>query len=66
MTIDAEQTFEKDHSISAHGGLRPTIPPPPMGRPKRHGPISAHIAPARSITSAGEHQRMVFTVVVDT
>ena len=26
----------------------------------------AHIAPARSITSAGEHQRMIFTVVVDT
>jgi hypothetical protein len=66
MTVDAEQTFEKDHSISAHGGLRPTIPPPPMGRPKRHGPIGAHIAPARSITSAGEHQRMIFTVVVDT
>jgi hypothetical protein len=66
MTIDAKQTFEKDHSISGHGDLLLTIPPPPVGRPKRHGPISAHITPARSITSAGEYQRMIFTVVIDT
>jgi hypothetical protein len=46
MTINAEQTFEKDHSISGHGDryLRPH-------RRQwvgwdRHGPISAHIAPA--------------------
>ena len=65
MTINAEQTFEKDHSISGHGNcyLRP---PPPVGRPKRHGPTSAHVAPARSITPAGEYQRMILTVVVDT
>ena len=29
--------------------LRPAVPPPPMGRLKRHGPIGAHIAPAGPI-----------------
>ncbi|MGC1358004.1 MAG: hypothetical protein WA851_19835, partial [Xanthobacteraceae bacterium] len=67
MTVDAEQSFEKAHSISAHDlQVLLATPPPPVGWLKLHGPIGAHVAPARAITSAGEHQRVIFAAVVDT
>jgi hypothetical protein len=39
-------------------------PKPSMGRLQRHGSIGAHIAPAKTVAATGEHQRMIFPLIV--
>ncbi|MDE2283907.1 MAG: hypothetical protein KGK33_04755 [Hyphomicrobiales bacterium] len=47
MTVDAEQIFEKAHSISAHDfHILLATPPPPVRRLKPYRPIGAHVTPA--------------------
>jgi hypothetical protein len=36
-----------------------------MGRFKRHGTIGAHVAPTQAVALTGEHQRVIFTLIVD-
>ncbi len=67
MTIDAEQILKKiiRYRHIGDGRTLRSHRRQWVGR-SGIGPIGAHIAPARTITSTGEHQRMIFPVVVDT